>query len=531
MPASSTREDGMNGQDALAAQRELVTTLAKSLGDPCTLHETHISWVLVADRFAWKFKKAVRFDFLDFSTLEQRRFYCEEEVRLNRRFAPGIYLDVVPVTGSAGQPAVDGAGQAIEYAVRMRAFDQAALWSRRAQQGPLTGPEIDRFALRLAQFHEQAEVSPADSPWCTPSALQRIADDTLDTVIAMLPPGQARRDAEMLQDWEWRQRELLHDAFMQRKASGRIRECHGDLHCGNILTLDSTVEAFDCIEFNESLRRIDVMNDIAFTCMDLRSRGLGHFAARLLNGYLEACGDHEGLRVFQYYEVHRALIRCKVALLRAAQEAAPAAAEQARAEALRYLSFAKGRLERRRPVILITHGFSGSGKSTLARFAVEALDAIQLRSDVERKRLHGMAPQQRGAGGMYAQDVTERVYVRLRELARTVAEAGWPAIVDATFLMRAQRQAFFSLARELDAAFLILDARTEIAEMRRRISMRERQNNDASDAGMAILERQLTCHEPFSEEEIPYVVSIDTAAGSVLDELRKRGVYLPAQQT
>ncbi|HYD61231.1 MAG TPA: AAA family ATPase [Noviherbaspirillum sp.] len=518
----------MNGQDALASQRELIAALAKSLGDTCTLHETHISWVLVAGRFAWKFKKAVRFDFLDFSTLEQRRFFCEEEVRLNRRFAPGIYLDVVPVTGSTAQPVMGGAGQAIEYAVRMQAFDQNALWSRRAQQGLLTGTEIDRFALRLAQFHERAEVSPAESPWCLPSALQKIADDTLDTIIALLPPGQARRDTEMLQDWEWQQRELLHDAFMQRKASGRIRECHGDLHCGNVLTLDDSVGAFDCIEFNESLRRIDVMNDIAFTCMDLRSRGLGHFAARLLNGYLEACGDHEGLRVFHYYEVHRALIRCKVAMLRAAQEAVPAAAEQSRAEAMRYLSFAKARRERRRPIILITHGFSGSGKSTLARFAVEALDAIQLRSDVERKRSYGVSPQQRGTDDMYAQDVTERVYVHLRELARTVVEAGWPVIVDATFLMRAQRQAFFSLARELDVAFAILDARAEIAEMRRRISRRIRQDNDASDAGEAILERQLACHEPFSDEEIPYVIEIDTAAGSALDELREKLAAIPS---
>lgn len=515
----------MNGQDALACQRELIARFAQSLGNSCTWHETHISWVLVAGRFAYKFKKAVRFDFLDFSTLELRRFYCEEELRLNRRFAPGIYLDVIAITGEPDHPVLGGlggTGTPLEYAVRMRAFDQDAIWSRRVQDGRLAGPEIDALADHVAQFHVQAASSSADSAWCTPPALQAIADETLGLIIEMLQQGQERRSAEMLQAWEWRQRDALRNTFLQRKADGRIRECHGDLHCGNILTLDGSVSAFDCIEFNESLRWIDVMNDIAFTCMDLRSRAYPHFAARLLNRYLESTGDYEGLRVFHYYEVHRALIRCKVALLRVAQEASSSLAEQARAEALRYLSYATQRLERRKPAIIITHGFSGSGKSTLARIAVEALDAIQLRSDVERKRMHGMTAQQRGAAELYAQDATDRVYARLSELARTTVKAGWSVIVDATFLMEAQRHVFSSLANELGVGFAILDACADVGEMRRRISERERAQTDASDAGLAVLERQLACNDPFSDEERPQVISIDTTAEAGAGALHER---------
>jgi uncharacterized protein len=282
------------------------------------------------------------------------------------------------------------------------------------------------------------------------------------------------------------------------------------------------VSTFDCIEFNDSMRWIDVMNDVAFACMDLRSRGLGNFAARLLNRYLEATGDYEGLRVFHYYDVHRALIRCKVALLRAGQEASPLLAERARAEASHYLSVARQRLQRGKPAILITHGFSGSGKSTLARIAVEALDAIQLRSDVERKRMHGMEAQQRGTPALYAEVETERVYACLRDLARLVVEAGWCAIVDATFLMQAQRSVFFSLANELGVDFAILDARTNAGEMRRRIVEREQAQADASDAGLAILEQQLSRNDPFTEEERPYVISIDTTGAAGIGELRER---------
>ena len=498
-------------KDAAACQRALIAKVAQSLGPSCTSHETHISLVLVAGGFAYKFKKAVRFDFLDFSSLRKRRYYCEEELRLNRHFAPGIYLDVIAITGDPEHPVIGSEGTPFEYAVRMRAFDQASLWSERVRQARLTGGEVDALAEALARIHAQAARAPADSPWCTPAALQAIADETLNLILASLPAGAGHSDAEWLRQWEAAQRIVLHEAFMRRRADGCIRECHGDLHCGNILTIDGIVEAFDCIEFNDSLRWIDVMNDIAFTCMDLRSKGLPRFAARLLNRYLESTGDYEGLRVFGYYEAHRALIRCKVALLSAAQHGGDTAnGKQAQGEALEYLSLARRRLSRKAPAILITHGFSGSGKSTLARAAVETLDAIQLRSDVERKRLHGIADLQRGRDDIYSQDATGKVYARLAALARSVVEAGWSAVVDASFLERKWRDMFALLAKEMDVRFVILDARADVEEMRRRITQREHAQTDASDAGLAVLERQLSRHDVFSEEEMPQVLTVDT---------------------
>ncbi|WP_420474909.1 AAA family ATPase [Noviherbaspirillum sp. ST9] len=506
----------MPESDALSRQRALIDRVAASLGSSCVRHETHISVVLVAGGLAWKFKKALRFDFLDFSTLDKRRFYCEEELRLNRMYAPELYLGVVAVTGDSVHPVLGGNGPPLDYAVKMRAFDQAALWSARIADGRLTVADIDTWATRLATLHEAAARAPAESPWCTPSALQAIADETLDLLSAHLPESAERHDARMLRDWEAQQRADLRAQFLARKAGGFIRECHGDLHCANILTVDGKVEAFDCIEFSESLRWIDVMNDIAFTCMDLRFRGSSHCASRLLNAWLEHTGDYAGLPVFAYYEVHRALIRCKVALLAAAQGEA-----RARRDASDYLAFAVQRVKRPAPALVIMHGFSGSGKTTLARMAVEALDAIQIRADIERKRLAGIPALQRGGAALYAEEMTRRVYRHLLETARSIVRAGWTAVVDATFLQREQRSPFAALAEELGVRFIILSATATENEMRRRLMLRESAQADASDAGVAILDRQLACHDPFSSTEEPRVCAVDTT-GMTADKLRSR---------
>ena len=514
----------MMHHDALSDQARMVAALAAALGtavQPVQVFETHISWVLVAGDHAYKLKKAVRFDFADLSTLALRRFYCEEELRLNARLAPELYLAVVPVYGPPDHAALTGHGEPIEYAVKMRAFPQQALWSWRLQHGLLSDLEIDALADRLADFHEHAAIAPANSPWCTPAALEAIADETLLAIARLAPSPEARGDADRLLAWERLQRARLADVFAARKMSGQVRECHGDLHSANILTLGDQVQAFDGIDFNESLRWIDVMNDLAFACMDLRFRKRGELAARLLNRYHERTGDYSGLAVFRYYETHRALIRCKVALLRAAQ-CTPGSADAAEAmqQAMDYLGFASSRIAPAKPALIITHGFSGCGKSTVARQLVERLDAVQLRSDVERKRMHGI-PQEVSAGaGIYGADATRHTYARLQELAVQAVRAGTTAIVDATFLRMEQRQTFRHLAKTLGVPFLILDIRASTSVMRSRIAYRQRQQHvgrDASDAGIDTLERQLSDHDPFSEDELAQVLVIDTESGAGME--------------
>lgn len=513
----------MGEQDAVARQRIMIAALAASLGAATELFETHISWVLVSGGTAWKIKKAVRFDFLDFSTLDARHRYCDEELRLNGKLAPDIYQDVVVVTGSAEQPAFGGSGPIIEYAVKMRAFGQDALWNHRLANGLLTRADMDGLAESLARFHANASVAGPDTPWCTPAALETIADETLGLIGQLLETPQQKCVAIALHAWETKQRAQLREVFLARKANGHIRECHGDLHGGNILTLGDHVEAFDCIEFNDSLRWIDVMNDIAFTCMDLRFRKHGELAACFLNRYLELTGDYAGLRVLHYYEVHRALIRCKVALLRKAQCAPGSeAAQDAMREATAYLDFASARVNARHPAILIVHGFSGSGKSTVARALVESIDAIQLRSDVERKRLYGipLTSHEAAGGALYHPDATQQTYARLLALAKEGVESGARVIVDATFLCHKQRQPFQELAVTLGVPYLILDIRASEATMRARIENRLRSGADPSDAGLSVLEHQLRHHDPFTASEMTHVAVIDTESAVTPEILR-----------
>ena len=508
----------MSGEGDIRRQRALIDALAamlEQLHGNVARFETHISWVLVAGATAYKFKKALRFDFLDFSTLAARRFYCQEEVRLNQRLAPEIYLDVLAVGGSPAHPRLDD-GAPIEYCVRMRAFPQQALWSYRLRHGLLSGAEIDSLADAIARFHGAAAAAPAGAPWGEAVQLRQVAADNHAQILASVG-GPALQWAREIEAWSVRQQDRLQPVFFERRSRGFVREGHGDLHSGNILTLDGKAQAFDCIEFNEGLRWIDVINDIAFIYMDLRFQGRGEQAARLLNRYLETGGDYEGLRLLRYYQVQRALVRCKVALLQARQSGLPqtdAAAHES--EGLRYLDYARRNIAPQRACIMITHGFSGCGKSVFARQVVECAGAVQLRSDVERKRLHGALDT-----ALYSAQATTRTYARLLSLARLIAEDSMPVVVDAAFLRQARRRDFMALAAELGIPFFIFDVRASEAAMRQRVLQRRQQGTDASDAGIDVLLQQLREHDPLSGEELEHAIAVDTEAAMDAPRVRQ----------
>jgi aminoglycoside phosphotransferase family enzyme/predicted kinase len=522
-------EQKMSDGERLSEQKNLIDSLALALGkegNPVQLFETHISWVLVAGNFAYKFKKAVRLDFVDYSTLEGRHFYCEEELRLNRRLAPHIYMSVVPVTGSRECPAIDGKGAAIEYAVKMHAFEQQALWDYRIKNRRISPGEIDGLATIIARFHQRAAVAPKNSAWYTSDALQAVTSANLGGIAHLVDEADEKHWIDELQKWDRAQRQKLSNAFTKRKETGFVRECHGDLHSGNILTINSQVEVFDCIEFNESLRWIDVMNDIAFTCMDLTFQQRPDLAARFLNRYLEVTGDYEGLAVLRYYEIYRALVRCKVALLRARQlRSDMQAASWYEQQGKSYLAFSVQGIKPSPSAVMITRGFSGSGKTTVSRGLVELAGAIQLRSDVERKRMHGLSATDRATASpctrLYDAATTRSTYERLRKLAKHVVGSGRPVIVDAAFLRAEQRALFESLASELSVPFLIFDIQADEATMRARITSRESLDHDASDAGLAVLTHQLANHDPLSIKEMRNAIVVDMKSGMDADGLRK----------
>ncbi|MCC6473948.1 MAG: AAA family ATPase [Burkholderiales bacterium] len=495
----------------------MATSIAAALCDPeCYPHpcgpveliETHISWVLLAGPYAYKIKKPVNLGFLDFSTLEARRRCCEAELALNRRTAPALYLEVVAVTGSAGRPRIGAEGEPIDYAVKMRRFPREALLEDIARRGEIEVRSLDLLGVEIAAFHARAQAAVAGSDYGSP---ETIAADTLDNFEEIVrlgcEPSEAARISR-LRRWSEDGLARLAPVFAARRAAGRVRECHGDLHLGNIALVDGVLTPFDCIEFNEAFRYIDVMSEVAFLVMDLEKHGLTGFASRLLNVYLEESGDYAGIAVLRHYLVYRAMVRAKVARIRARQDGREVAAS------LEHVRLAERLTVPGEAQLLLMHGVSGSGKTTVSQRLLEKLGAVRVRSDVERKRLFGLRATARSRSafgeGIYGGEASRATYARLAQAARGALAAGWPAIVDAAFLRRSEREDFRRLAQELRVPMRIVDCRAPLAVLRARIAAREREARDASEADLAVLERQLAAEEPLGEQELREALSADS---------------------
>jgi len=467
----------MNPMDA---SRALVQALAQRLG--AELIETHISWVLLAGEFAYKVKKPLRLSFVDYSTPELRRHFCAEEVRLNVRLAPGLYLGVARITGSPDAPAIDGSGATLDHAVRMRRFPAGALLSEQAAQGTLDAALVDRLAARLAAFHVAA-------PRCPPGPvdLRARALAALQGATGLWPPAQQ----QALGRWIEEEAGAVLPLWSARAASGHVREGHGDLHLANLLTLQGEVLAFDAVEFDTALRCIDVVEDIAFTVMDLAAHGLPALGWRLLDGWLQATGDYEGVPGLRLCLAYRALVRALACQLRAPQGAD---AQRYAREALRWSAPAAPRL-------WITCGLPGSGKTFQSQRLLEREGAIRIRSDVERKRLHGLGALDRSREhglDLYTPAATRDTYARLFTLAGALLRAGWPVVLDAAFLRRAEREEARALARSCDAPFAILACEAPLAELRERL---RRRSGDASEADLQVLDALARVHEPLADDE------------------------------
>jgi len=343
--------------------------------------ETHISWVFLTGAYAYKVKKPVKFPFVDFSTLERRRRFCEEELRLNRRLAPGLYLGVVPIGGDAKAPRV-GAEPALEYAVKMREFPEDARLDRRVEAGALTAEALRAFGARLAAFHGGLQPLAPRAAAATAIAAAR------ENFTGLSEHLRARelRELDTLRAWTEQREATIAPLVEQRAALGRYRECHGDLHLENLVWLDDEIQAFDALEFDAGLREIDVASEASFLAMDLRAHGRPDLACEFLSAYLETGGDYEALEVLPFYLAYRSLVRAKVRALKAAQKSA----EAGRAEIGPYLDAARDIVAPRTPLLVITHGLSGSGKTHVTQSLIGALRAVRVRSDLERKRLHGL---------------------------------------------------------------------------------------------------------------------------------------------
>ena len=477
--------------------------------DRIELIETHLSWVLLTGDLAYKIKRPLDLGFADFSTLERRRHFCEEEVRLNRRYAPSIYLDVVGIRETPSGPVLQGDGPVIEYAVKMRQFPRDALASRMLEAGALSRDHVRSFAERVAAFHARAAVAgtvtPHGEPPGEPDAVLAAALENIDHLIGMHLPHEHQLKLHELRLWAQRHFAGLRPAALARKVGGFVRECHGDLHLDNVALLDGTLTPFDGIEFNDNLRWIDIASDVAFAVMDLAAHGRPDLAWEFLDAYLEQTGDYAGLEMLRFYMVYRALVRAKVAMLRDPAESRAF---------VRYLDLAQACARPGTAAVFIMHGLSGSGKTTVAGALARALGAIRIRSDVERKRLAGRSPLERSqsaiGAGLYGEDATRATYARLQSLATHLIHAGLPVILDAGFLRLWQRAMMRSTAEEAHVAFTIVSLRAGARTLRARVRARNEAGSDASEAGEAVLEHQLDAQDPLSAREMLTTLTLDT---------------------
>ena len=487
--------------------------------------ETHISYVLLTGEYVYKFKKPVDLGFLDFTTLEKRKHYCEEELRLNRRLAPDMYLAVVSVHGDPEHPVVEGEGPLLEYAVKMRQFDTAERMDLVTARGELTASHIEQLARIVAEFHENIPVAGTDTHFGTLEVIQQRIMQNFEQVLQNTADPAISNICNQLRDWSEAALRNRQSVIAQRKQEGSVRECHGDMHMANIILPEGEPVVYDCLEFSEDLRWIDTISEVAFLYMDLDFHHQHKLALRFLNQYLSRSGDYGGLRLLCIYLVYRAMVRAKVNSIGAKQQAAnPKSAADCLAITKNYLALALNYVESfASPVLIIMHGLSGSGKSWLAVQLLESFGAIQIRSDVERKRLLGFEAHARTKSaigkGAYSADMTTRTYQRLVDLASLILQAGQSVIVDATFLKKSHRQQFQQLAQSLDVPYVILNLQAREATLRSRISKRMEHDKDASEATLAVLEQQIASNEPLANSEAEFAIQVDTDKALNLEEL------------
>ncbi len=496
-----------------------------------TVLETHISWIFLTGVFAYKVKRPVHFPFIDLRSPQRRAYFCREELRLNRRFAPELYVDVCAISSSSdGLACMSGAGEPIDYAVKMRQFCRDEELDNLLVAGCIEPAELAAFGTTLALIHQQLPVAQSSEPWGEPdevcAAVWRNFSECArassvfseDASVEALGPGLARC-LESAPAW-----------MAERREAGRVRECHGDLHAGNLVRLSSRLVAFDCLEFEPAFRWIDVGDEIAFLAMDLEARGYSQHSQAFLNAYLAQSGDYQACRVLRAYMAHRALVRAKVQALNIAVLREPVEYERARARYSGYLTCASGVLDASKSgTMVLMSGLSGSGKTWLASRLAPRLGAIHLRSDLERKRLAGLAPDVRThsalGAGLYSYKTSVKVYEHMVEAAAHVLACGRSVIVDATFALREQRMLFENLALRQGVSASLIHCHASPDVLAARVRDRYEERRDASEANAAVLGWQRQRWEPLGGPERWKSVDVDTTSVNIEDVLRRIGLY------
>jgi len=486
--------------------------------------ETHISWVFLAGEYAYKFKKPLDLGFLDFRDRDRRVHYCREELRLNGRLAPDLYLEVAGARCTSEGCSIGPLEDDAEPAVRMRRFPAEAQLDRLLEAGRLDGAALEAFALTLAEFQRSLPPASRKDGYGDAATVARPALANFEAIPADALGTEDKSSLAKLEEWTSARAAALAPRFDARLDAGLVREGHGDLHLSNLVMLDDRIAAFDGIEFDPALRWIDLQSEVAFLLMDLEARDRRDLGWCFYNAWLAAFGDYDGIALLPWYLVYRHLVRAKIAAIRLGQSNVSASeAEHARQRVARHVRFATAHAAPGTPRLILMHGASGSGKSYLARRLAPHLPAVWVRSDVERKRLHGLEPTAEASAdlgaGLYAAAASARTYARLAEIARTTLSAGCSVVIDAAFLESERREAFLELGLEQGARPVVLACQAPHEVLRQRVAARR---GDPSDAGLEVLEAQLARPIAIGPLESRYRVNVDTAGEIDPEALAKR---------
>ena len=466
-------------------------------GQAVELLQTHISWIFLTDTHAFKLKKPVNFGFLDFSTLDKRRFYCNEELRLNRRLSPDIYERVVELRSTPDGAAFHGNGTVIDYAVMMKRLPADRMLDRLVEQGDVTAADMKNIAGVISTFHANADSSPHISEYGSIEQIMFNWEENFRQLLPFETTTFPRPDRETIRTYVATFLDSHHDLFVRRVRQGFIRECDGDLHLENICLVGNKVYIFDCIEFNERFRCCDTAADIAFLLMDLDVHGRPDLSEAVFSSYVEASGDVEIASLTTFYKVYRAVVRGKVESLQMKDAGISRQAHQiAQQRAWRYFRLARGYCERSRlrPTLFITCGTTGCGKSSLAQQVGFELGIQIFNSDSIRKQLAGLTPETpvlaQYRQGLYAEGMNRVTYQELLRLAEGELAAGRSVLIDAGFRSAAERAACRRLASSYSAELVILLVTCNAEEQARRLSARSADGHSISDGRLELLEQQ-----------------------------------------
>lgn len=478
---------------------------AHPVTEPIQLLQTHISFVLLTGQYAYKVKKPMNFGFLDFSTLEKRKYFCEEELRLNRRLAPDLYLSVLPIVETDGKYGFDttGKGEAVEFAIAMPEFSQSDLLIEMFEAGRLTADHVKQIGEQLAVFHQNALTNDHINSFGTAEAVRAVANDNYASTEKYVGIAQTQTQLDQTRNYTEQFFAENADLFCDRIAKGKVRECHGDVHLKNICLYQNQIQIFDCIEFNEPFRNSDVLYDAAFLLMDLQFRGRRDLANIFLNTYLERTGDYEGAVLLPLHCSMRAYIRAKVTSFLLDDPNIPSDVKtNAQTEAAAYYKLAWEYTQPKQGKLIIMSGVSGSGKSTTARKIAAEQDGIYLRSDAIRKQIAGIDLMERGGDEIYTPEMTAKTYSRLADLGALLASKGFTVILDAKYdriNLRSEAIAAAS-SQNIPVEIMYCTASTEV--LQQRLHDRAKANNDIADATVELLASQQANFEDFTEAEL-----------------------------